>query len=75
MENPAWPQLKGKGGLGKLFRTWLIYEVDGGDTKPLAVATREPTAKVEFVAGWDTVFMERPQHSFRADTTEGTLLP
>ena len=35
--------------MGKLFfPKWLIVWVDGGDTKPVAVAAGEPTAVTEF---------------------------
>ena len=39
MENSGLHQHKRKGRLGKLFfPAWLIVWVDGGDTKPVAVA-------------------------------------
>ena len=49
VENASLQQHKRKGGLGKLFfPAWLICWVDGGDTKPVAVAAGEPTAVAEF---------------------------
>ena len=75
MENAGLQQHTRKGGLGKLF-------FQRGSSARLTVEIRSPWPSQHeslqpwrtFVAGWDTVLMERPQLPSRIGTTEETPL-